>query len=187
MQVHDTIHTSEMIHASSWGEPERAMHCWFVMAHKPYTVTAGIITACMSAVPWAWWAKLHVAKQRLYLVRTIVRITTTATQTLGLNFTLKSWAESLALMSVDYAWPTELPEDSLVSSPAVVGELEGYCQSAASAWKIPGAKTTQVNARMVTADHDRQGQAGHTIDTILQYCIGWNIVSMVTLGTNYAQ
>ena len=25
-------------------------------------------------------------------------------------------------MSVDYAWPTELPEDSLVSSPAAVGE-----------------------------------------------------------------
>ena len=32
----------------------------------------------------------------------------TATHMLGLNFTLKSLAESLALMSVDYAWP--LPE-----------------------------------------------------------------------------
>ena len=130
-------------------------------------VTPGIITACMSAVPWAWWAKLHGAKQHLYLVRTIVltryrwsvRTSTTATQTLGLNFTLKSWAESLALMSVDYAWPTELPEDSLVSS---LLSVKGYCQSAVSAWKIPGAKTTQINARMVTADHDRQGQAGHT-------------------------
>ena len=25
-----------------------------------------------------------------------------------------------------------------------------------------GTKTTQVNARMATADHDRQGQAAHT-------------------------
>ena len=34
--------------------------------------------------------------------------TTTATHTFGLNFILKLWAESLVLMSVDYAWP--LPE-----------------------------------------------------------------------------
>ena len=30
-----------------------------------------------------------------------------------------------------------------------------------------GAKTTQVNARMATADHDRQGQAAHTVQITL--------------------
>ena len=39
--------TSEMIHASSWGEPERAMHCWFVMAHKPCTVSNSRNHHCM--------------------------------------------------------------------------------------------------------------------------------------------
>ena len=116
-----------MIHASSWGEPERAMHCWFVMAHKPCTVSNSRNHHCMhvccsmsvvSKTPCSQAASIYGENNTTVLTRYrwSVRTSTMATQTLGLNFTLKSWAESLALMSVDYAWPTELPEDSLVSS-----------------------------------------------------------------------
>ena len=61
------------IHASSWGEPERAIiadlmvchamdsrwQCWTCVlswhTNHALLVTAGFITACMSAVPWAWY------------------------------------------------------------------------------------------------------------------------------------
>ena len=59
--------------------------------------------------------QLHVAKQYSYYHTCLqiaaispVKETTMATFILGLNFTLKLWAESLVLMSVNYAWP--LPE-----------------------------------------------------------------------------
>ena len=39
--------------------------------------------------------------------------------------------------------------------------MKDYRQNAASTWKKLGAKTTQVNVHMATADRDRQGQATH--------------------------
>ena len=50
-----------------------------------------------------------------------------------------------------------------------------YCQRASSAWKKPGAKMTQVNVHMATADHDRQGQTAHRqykLRTIVQFASG---------------
>ena len=82
-----------------------SMHCWFnvtiygfVMAHKPWDLS-------LSAVPRAWEAKLHAAISP-------VKEATTGTHMLGLNFTMKSWAEYLAPMSVimhgPYLKPTQL-------------------------------------------------------------------------------
>ena len=65
-----------------WGEPEHVLS-WHT------NVTAGFVTVCcsMSMVSKTLWS--HFACQGNY-----------ATHTLGLNFTIKSWAESLVLMSV---------------------------------------------------------------------------------------
>ena len=48
------------------------------------------------------------------------------------------------------------------AQPAVVS-VKGYCQSACRVGvkEVRGTKTTQVNARMATAEYDRQGQAAH--------------------------
>ena len=53
---------------------------------------------------------------------------------------------------------TERPRSSgsFCAQPAVVS-MKGYGQSTASAW----SPRNEDNARMATADHDRQGQAAH--------------------------
>ena len=89
--------TSQMIYHCG-GEPEREIHRWFnVMAHKSW-ITAEFVTVCC---PMSVITKLCAAFS-------LVKEATKVTHLLGLNFTLKLWAESLALMSVDYAWA--LPE-----------------------------------------------------------------------------
>ena len=45
------------------------------------------------------------------------------------------------------------------AQPAIAS-VKGYCR-AQRRREARGTKTTQVNARMATADHDRQGQAAH--------------------------
>ena len=66
-----------------------------------------------------------------------------------------------------------------------------YSQSAASAWKEPGVKTTQVNACMATADHDRQGQAAHRqykLHTIVEFAMHKRqIIQLITLVWSLAQ
>ena len=75
----------EMIY--HWGgEPEWAMHCWLVMDNSK-------MYHCL----------LFHKHGKKNFVQPFLRSrieTTTATHMLGLNFTMKSWVESMALMSV---------------------------------------------------------------------------------------
>ena len=61
------------------------------MAHKP-RMTAGFVTVCCSMSMVSKTSCSHFSIQGSYYGYTL--------HTLGLNFTMKSWAESLALMSV---------------------------------------------------------------------------------------
>ena len=92
LNLHPSIQSLEddFIIREGRGEPERACiaDLMFCLAHKPW-ITAGFVTAA----PRTRKAKLHAAISP-------VKEVTTATHILGLNFTMKSQAESLALMSV---------------------------------------------------------------------------------------
>ena len=68
------------------------MHCWFNVLSW-YTNYKQQQDLSLSAVPWAWQAKLCATISP-------VKEATMATHTLGLNFAMKPWAESLALMNV---------------------------------------------------------------------------------------
>ena len=81
--------TSKMIIIGGWGASWASMHCWFNVLSRPWT-TAGF-------VPWAWWENLCTATS-------LVKEATTATHTLGLNFTMKSWASLGVSLCMAHTW-----------------------------------------------------------------------------------
>ena len=89
------VYTSKRTyHWGRGGEPEWAMHYWFNVLswHTNHEDLS------LSAVPWAWLAKLHATISP-------VKEAAMATHMLGLNFTMKSWAESLhGAYECHYAW-----------------------------------------------------------------------------------
>ena len=94
------------------------------MAHKP-CITAGFVTVCCSmsmvsktlcsqAVSCSPDIDDHTCRQIAAI--SPVKEATTAIHTVGLNFTLKFWAESRVLMNVDDAWPFPEANSSTVRS-----------------------------------------------------------------------
>ena len=82
--------TSKMIYDHQGGEPERACIVDLMFCHGTQIITAGFVAVCCSMTMVSKTSCSHFACHRSYY----------ATHTLGLNFTIKSRAESLALMSV---------------------------------------------------------------------------------------
>ena len=80
-----------------WG---RAWASWYRNTTVCCCMSVVSKTSCSQAVQFS--PDVDVDKLQPFL-RSIM-----ATHILGLNFTLNSWTESLALMSIDYSWP--LPE-----------------------------------------------------------------------------
>ena len=86
--------TSKMIYQrGGGGKPEGACIADLLFCHgtQPWII-AGFVTVCCSMS--------MVSKTVCAAISAVKKPTTLHTCTLGLNFTMKSWAESLALMSV---------------------------------------------------------------------------------------